>query len=193
VKFRAGLSEDRLNYLELGRMCEANGVQAVTLHPRTAKQFYSGRADWDRIARLKEALSIPVVGNGDVLTPEDAVRMLRETGCDAVMIGRGSMMNPWIFRQTASLLAGGPVAQPTLAERRELIVSHFRRLRDEEEGKAALHKMRTFTGWYTHGLRHGKALRQKIQQLQRVEDFFEEFDRFFDALAADSEPAPQPA
>jgi nifR3 family TIM-barrel protein len=191
VKFRAGLSEDRLNYLELGRLCQANGVQAVTLHPRTAKQFYSGRADWDRIARLKETLSIPVVGNGDVVTPEDAVRMFRETGCDAVMIGRGSMMNPWIFRQTASLLAGGPVAQPALAERRELILSHFRRLRDEEEEKAALHKMRTFTGWYTHGLRHGKALRQKIQQLHRIEDFFEEFDRFFAALEGD--PAAVPA
>jgi tRNA-dihydrouridine synthase B len=189
VKFRAGLSEDRLNYLELGRVCEANGVQAIALHPRTAKQFYSGRADWDRIARLKEAVSIPVVGNGDVTSPEDAVRMMRQTGCDAVMIGRGSMMNPWIFRQTAALLAGRPAEQPSLMERRDLILSHFRRLRDEEDEKAALHKMRTFTGWYTHGLRHGKALRQKIQQLQRIEDFFGEFERFFEALLSEPEPA----
>jgi tRNA-dihydrouridine synthase B len=189
VKFRAGLSDDRLNYLELGRLCEANGVSAITLHPRTAKQFYSGRADWDRIARLKESVSIPVVGNGDVITPDEAVRMFRHTGCDAVMIGRGSMMNPWIFRQVGDRLAGREPVQPTLEDRRALILGHFRRLRGDEDEKSALHKMRTFTGWYTHGLRNGKALRQKIQQLQRAEDFFEEFERFFDELAADPQPA----
>ncbi|MGH9867863.1 MAG: tRNA dihydrouridine synthase DusB [Candidatus Polarisedimenticolia bacterium] len=185
VKFRAGLSEDRLNYLELGRICEANGATAVALHPRTAKQMYSGSADWERIARLKEALSIPVVGNGDVTTPEQAVRMFRETGCDAVMIGRGSMLNPWIFRQTADLLAGRPLRQPTLSDRKSLIVGHFSRLQREEDRKAALHKMRTFTGWYTHGLRNGKALRQRIGQLAKAEDFFEEFDSFFAALEAE--------
>ncbi|HZI94214.1 MAG TPA: tRNA dihydrouridine synthase DusB [Patescibacteria group bacterium] len=183
VKFRAGLSEDRLNYLELGRICEANGVQAVALHPRTAKQFYTGQADWDRIARLKEALSIPVVGNGDVTTPSQAVEMMRRTGCDAVMIGRGSMLNPWIFRQTAALLAGRTPFLPTLNDRRDLIRFHFSLLRAEEDDKAALHKMRKFTGWYTHGLRNGKVLRQKIQTLVSVDAFFEEFEGFFEDLA----------
>jgi tRNA-dihydrouridine synthase B len=182
VKFRAGLSEDRLNYLELGRICEANGVQAVALHPRTARQFYTGQADWDRIARLKEALSIPVVGNGDVTTPSQAVEMMRRTGCDAVMIGRGSMLNPWIFRQTAALLAGQTPFQPTLDDRRDLIRFHFSLLRAEEDDKAALHKMRKFTGWYTHGLRNGKVLRQKIQTLASVDAFFEEFEGFFEDL-----------
>ncbi len=185
VKFRAGLSDDSLNYLELGKICEAAGVQAVTLHPRTAKQFYTGSADWERIARLKEALSIPVVGNGDVGSPADAVGMIRRTGCDAVMVGRTAMINPWIFRQISELMAGRPVYQPTLADRRELIRHHFSLLRDEEEEKAAFHKIRKFTGWYTHGLQNGKALRQKIQCLQSIDSFFAEFDRFFEALMAE--------
>jgi len=183
VKFRAGLDEGRLNYIELGRICEANGVDAVTLHPRTAKQFYSGQADWDRIARLKEALSIPVVGNGDVTSPAEAVEMFRHTGCDAVMVGRGAMLNPWIFRQTSAMLAGAPAPpQPTLADRRDLIRRHFILLRDQEDEKSAFHKIRKFTGWYTHGLRNGKTLRQKIQAISSIEAFFDEFESFFEEL-----------
>jgi len=94
VKFRAGIREDDLNYIELGKICQDQGVAAVALHPRTAKQFYRGKADWDRIARLKDALRIPVIGNGDVATPQDAIEMMRRTGCDGVMIGRASMKNP---------------------------------------------------------------------------------------------------
>jgi len=196
VKFRAGLSEDRLNYLELGRICEAEGVQAVTLHPRTARQFYSGQADWDRIARLKQSLSIPVVGNGDVTTPGQAIEMMKRTGCDAVMIGRGSMMNPWIFRQAAAMMmtramtsgtasiVEPTIIEPTLGERRDLIRFHFELLREEEDAKSALHKMRKFTGWYTHGLRNGKVLRQKIQTLVSLDEFFREFDQFFAEAAA---------
>jgi len=190
VKFRAGLSEDRLNYIELGKICEDNGVTAVALHPRTAKQFYTGHADWDRIARLKQALSIPVVGNGDVTSPEVAVEMLRRTGCDAVMIGRGSMLNPWIFRQTADLLAGRTPAQPTLEDRCNLIRSHFSLLKHEEDEKFALHKIRTFTGWYTHGLRNGKVLRQKIHGLTSVDAFLTEIECFFASAMKDSQPAP---
>jgi nifR3 family TIM-barrel protein len=189
VKFRAGLRDDRLNYLEMGRLCEANGVAAVTLHARTAKQFYTGRADWEQIARLKEALSIPVVGNGDVTAADDAVEMFRRTGCDAVMVGRGSMINPWIFRQTAALLKAQSPYQPTLADRRDLILFHFGLLRDSEDAIHALHKIRTFTGWYTHGLRNGKALRQKIQSMDSIEAFLEEIDRFFETLMAEPEPA----
>lgn len=190
VKFRAGLSEDRLNYIELGKICEDNGVAAVTLHPRTAKQFYTGRADWDRIARLKEAVSIPVIGNGDVTTAADAVEMLRRTGCDAVMVGRGSMINPWIFRQAAALLNGGPIYEPTLADRRDLIRYHFDLLRAGEDGKQALHKIRTFTGWYTHGLRNGRNLRQKIHSLATIDAFLDEIEKFFESLMAEAEPEP---
>ena len=184
VKFRAGLDDHRSNYLELGRVCEANGVDAVALHARTARQMFTGKADWQRIRTLKEALSIPVSGNGDIMTPEDALAMRRETGCDGVMIGRGAMQNPWIFRQTAARLKGEETPAVTLQERREMILGHFRLLRDGEEERFALHKIRTFTGWYTHGLPNGKHLRQKISSIATVDDFIAEVEGFFDSFQA---------
>jgi nifR3 family TIM-barrel protein len=181
VKFRAGIHDEALNYVELGRICEGEGVDAVALHPRTARQMYRGRADWSRIARLKQALAIPVAGNGDVESAADAVRMFAETGCDAVMIGRASMKNPWIYRQTAALLAGGVPVEPTLDERRDLILDHFRLLMEQElEPKFALHKLRTFTGWYTHGLAGGKALRTRIQSLDGGAAFVDAVTGFFE-------------
>ncbi len=179
VKFRAGLRADRLNDVELGRICEAEGAEGVALHPRTAKQLFGGAADWSRIARLREALAIPVIGNGDVATAADAVRMFRETGCAAVMIGRASMKNPWIFRQAADLLAGRVPAEPTLLDRRDLILSHFRLVAEQEEPVLALHKLRSFTGWYTHGLPGGRHLRTRISSLGSPEAFFEAVEAFF--------------
>jgi tRNA-dihydrouridine synthase B len=179
VKFRLGLKDDRKNFLELARICEGEGVNGVALHARTAKQMFSGRAHWSEIARLKGAVPIPVVGNGDVAVAEDAVRMLRETGCDGVMIGRASMKNPWIYRQAADLLAGRAPYQPTPADRRDVILSHFGMLLEQEEDKHALHKLRTFTGWYTHGLPEGKHLRQSIGDLDTVESFMEAVHAFF--------------
>jgi tRNA-dihydrouridine synthase B len=179
VKFRSGIHDGSLNYVELGRICEAEGAQAVALHPRTAKQMFRDRANWTHIARLKETLSIPVVGNGDVNTPRDAVRMLEETGCDGVMIGRASMKNPWIYRQTRELLAGSEPTLPSIDERRELILEHFRLLTEQEESKLALHKLRTFTGWYTHGLPGGKPLRARINSLHTAGAFLEAVEEFF--------------
>jgi nifR3 family TIM-barrel protein len=153
VKFRAGVREDRLDYIELGRICQGEGVDAVALHPRTAKQMYRGAADWRRIAHLKAALSIPVIGNGDVGTAEDAVRMLGETGCDGVMIGRASMRNPWVYRQTADRLAGRQPYEPTME----------------------------FTGWYTHGLPGGRHLRLRINSLGEPKAFVEAVEQFFEA------------
>ncbi|OLD75705.1 MAG: tRNA dihydrouridine synthase DusB, partial [Ignavibacteria bacterium 13_1_40CM_2_61_4] len=119
VKFRLGLDDRQNNFLDLGRVCESNGVDAVALHARTARQMFGGRADWPRIRELKEALSIPVSGNGDVLTSADARAMWSETGCDGVMVGRGAMQNPWIFRQTAARLRGEEEPTITLEDRRE--------------------------------------------------------------------------
>lgn len=179
VKFRLGLDDARRNFLELGRVCEANGVAAVAMHGRTARQMFTGEADWSEIARLKEALSIPVLGNGDIREPADAERMLRETGCDGVMVGRGATRNPWIFRQIEAHLSGGRVPEATLEDRRDLILDHFRLVAEREPGKLALHKLRKFTGWYTHGLPNGKRLRQQIQQLKTVSHFLAAVETFF--------------
>lgn len=182
VKFRLGISDETVNYLELARICEGEGAAAVALHARTAKQMYTGSADWSRITRLREAVRIPVVGNGDVATPEDVVRMFRDTGCDAVMVGRGTMKNPWIFRQAADLLAGRPVHAATLAERRDAILEHFRLImqNDGDQPKAVMGKLRTFTGWYTHGLPNGIDLRREISSLPSPQAFLDAVHNFFD-------------
>ena len=179
VKFRLGLNDDRRNYLELARICEGEGVDVVAMHARTAAQMFGGRADWSEISRLKRAVSIPVVGNGDIAVAEDAVRMLRETGCDGVMIGRASMKNPWIYRQVADLLAGRVPYEPTVADRHDVIRVHFDMLTAQEEPVFALHKLRTFTGWYTHGLADGKALRTQISLPTSPQAFLEVVERFF--------------
>ncbi|MDH3744966.1 MAG: tRNA dihydrouridine synthase DusB [Acidobacteriota bacterium] len=190
VKFRSGVRENEKCFLELGRICEANGVDAVAMHPRTAKQMFSGRADWTEVARLKETLSIPVLGNGDVRSAEDALRMMAETGCDGVMIGRGATRNPWLFSQIAARLSradsGGDsaalVPEPTIEDRRDLILTHFRMVAEREPSRFALHKLRKFTGWYTHGLPHGAKLRRRINELPDVETFLEAVEEFFDKL-----------
>jgi tRNA-dihydrouridine synthase B len=182
VKFRLGLDDNRRNYLELGRICEGSGVAAVAMHARTARQMFTGEADWSHLARLKASLSIPVIGNGDVTEPEDALRMIAETGCDGVMIGRGATKNPWLFRQIAARLGGGRVSEPTLADRRGLILEHFRMVAEREPSTFALHKLRKFTGWYTHGLPNGRRLRQAINQIPDVSSFLTTVESFLDDL-----------
>jgi len=172
VKFRLGLDTQRRTFLELGRICEGEGAAAVAMHGRTARQMYTGRADWSAISELKRELSIPVVGNGDVETPQDALAMFRQTGCDAVMAGRATMKNPWIFRQTADLLAGREPRTATMDERRDLILWHFSEIeKDSESPTHAMHRLRTMTGWYTHGLPNGRALRVRISGLVTPADF----------------------
>jgi len=184
VKFRLGLDPSRKNFLELGRICEGEGADGVALHARTAKQMFSGEAreQWGEIARLKQAVSIPVFGNGDVREPADALDMLRETGCDGVLIGRAATKNPWIFRQAADLLAGRMPEPASLVARRELVLEHFRLVAARESSKFALHKLRKFTGWYTHGVPHGRELRQQIQSLPDVPTFLAAVEEFFARL-----------
>jgi tRNA-dihydrouridine synthase B len=184
VKFRLGLDASRKNFLELGRICEGEGADGVALHARTAKQMFSGEAreQWGEIARLKEAVSIPVFGNGDVKEPADALDMLRETGCDGVLVGRAATKNPWIFRQAADLAAGRTPEPASLVARRELVLEHFRLVAARENSKFALHKLRKFTGWYTHGVPHGRELRQQIQSLPDVPTFLAAVEEFFARL-----------
>jgi len=187
VKFRLGLDASRLNFVELGKICEGEGAAAVTMHGRTARQMYTGRADWSAIAELKRAVSIPVVGNGDVETWQDALEMFRQTGCDAVMAGRATMKNPWIFRQIADALSGRAPREATLPERRDLMLWHFAEIgKDSENETHALHRLRTMTGWYTHGLPNGRLLRVRISSLRTPEDFRGAVEDFFasEAVAA---------
>jgi nifR3 family TIM-barrel protein len=184
VKFRLGLDDLRMSYVELGRICEGEGANGVVLHARTARQMFRGEAAWEHIARLKEAIAIPVIGNGDVRRPEDAARLLRESGCDGVMIGRGATRNPWIFRQAAALLGGGAAEPPSLADRRALVLDHFEAVVAREGEQGALHKLRTFTGVYSHGLPSGERLRRQIQQLPDTPALLAAVAGFFDELAA---------
>jgi nifR3 family TIM-barrel protein len=183
VKFRLGLDERRVNFLDLGAMCEDEGASAVAMHARTARQMYTGRADSSRIAELKQRVSIPVIGNGDVATAQDALTLFDETGCDAVMVGRATMKNPWIFRQIADRMAGRPVREATLSERRDLMLAHFSAIEETAaDPREALHKLRTMTGWYTNGLPGGRALRIRISELSTPSNFREAVVEFFEGV-----------
>jgi len=179
VKFRAGWDDREIVCVELARMAEDCGLAAVALHARTREQGYSGNARWEWIAAVKDAVRIPVIGNGDVRTPEDAAAMAAQTRCDAVMIGRTAASNPWIFRQIAEYGATGRYQQPADADRYAMIRTYFRML-IEEEMLGAEGKMKQFVSWFTHGVAGGAGLRKAVYEartapeiLERVESFFE--------------------
>ena len=177
-KFRAGWNDQELVHVRMGKLAEDCGLQAVALHPRTREQGYSGRADWTRIAELKAALRIPVIGNGDVGTPEDAVRMVDQTGCDAVMIGRTASSNPWIFRQLHQYVETGRYDVPVESERYELMRHYYTLLRDNGEADA-VGKMKQFATYFTHGVRNGAKLRVEIYTKKETGEILDSVDAFF--------------
>jgi nifR3 family TIM-barrel protein len=189
VKFRMGWNDAQIVCVELARMAEAEGLNSVALHARTREQGYSGQAQWQWIAAVKQAVGIPVVGNGDVRTPEDAAAMIAETGCDAVMIGRAAPANPWIFRQIAQYTATGAYERATNLDRYRMIRAYFEMLLTEAEATRDLPrdarmgdptgKMKQFATWFTHGVPGGAKLRAAIYQARTGPDVLGEVERFF--------------
>jgi nifR3 family TIM-barrel protein len=194
VKFRMGWNESQIVCVELAKMAESEGLNAVALHARTREQGYSGQAQWQWIAAVKQAVKIPVVGNGDIRTPEDAAAMVAQTGCDAVMIGRAAPANPWIFRQIAQYTATGAYDHPTFDDRYRMIRAYFQMLLSEAEATRDLPrdarmgetagKMKQFATWFTHGVPGGAKLRAAIYQARTGEAVLAEVDRFFAAQIA---------
>lgn len=173
VKFRKGFDDDHINAVEIARIAESCGVSAVAVHGRTRAQFYSGKADWDIIRQVKETVKIPVIGNGDIFTPEDAKRMLYETGCDGLMIARGAKGNPWIFSRTLHYLETGELlGPPDKEELKETILRHAQ-LQIQFKGEyLGLCEMRKHLSWYTVGLPHSSSLRNDVNQTETWEDFY---------------------
>jgi len=163
MKFRAGWNDRELVHLQMAKLAEDNGLQAIALHGRTREQGYSGAANWRWIAEVKAHVRIPVIGNGDIVTPADAVRMVRETGCDAVMIGRAASSNPWIFRQIKEYVETGAYFQPSEQDRWEIMHRYFSMLL-EKGGLDIVGKMKQFATYFTHGVRNGAKLRAAIYQ-----------------------------
>lgn len=171
VKMRLGWDQEQMVYLELGRIAEGEGASAVALHPRTRQEFFAGRSDWSHIRLLKEALSIPVIGNGDIWTAADALRMVQETGCDAVMIGRGALGNPFLFQQAAALLEDGIcLPAPTLAERLDAARQHLELVIGIKGEYIAVREMRKHLGWYVKGLPGAARLREMFNQASTREE-----------------------
>jgi tRNA-dihydrouridine synthase B len=178
-KFRAGWNDRELIHVEFARIAEDCGLAAIALHPRTREQGYSGISDWQRITEIKAAVKIPVIGNGDVTTPEAAVRMWRETQCDAVMIGRAASYNPWIFAQISEYLATGTYAIPSDNERYRIMKTYYLMLQKAGE-KDMIGKMKQFATYFTHGIRNGSKLRTEIYRAQTSDDILTMVDTFFE-------------
>lgn len=180
VKIRKGFDENSVNAVEIAKIIEEAGAAAIAVHGRTREQYYSGKADWEIIRKVKEAVSIPVIGNGDINSPEKARQMLEETGCDGIMVGRGARGNPWIFRQITEYLdTGRDPEKPSMQEVKEMILRHAA-LQIQYKGEyTALREMRKHVAWYTAGYPHSSKLRGRVNEITSMEALYKLLEEHF--------------
>ena len=183
IKLRAGWDENSIVAKEVVKMAEDIGVEAAAIHPRTRLQGYSGKADWNIIAEVKQAVKIPIIGNGDIQCPEDAARMVKETGCEAVMIGRAAATNPWIFAQIQEFREAGRYSVPTEADRHGLLSGYYRQILNSK-APDSMGKMKQFACWFTHGVGNGGELRRIVHLARTPGEVVENVERFFERKAA---------
>lgn len=179
IKIRSGWDLEQRNFLEIGRIAELEGIDAVTLHPRTKTQGFGGRAAWEDITLLKQAMSIPVIGSGDILCAADAAAMLVQTGCDGIMLGRGSYGNPWLVANILALRQGRPLHKPSRAERGEVARQHLKLQREDMRDTRAIPEMRKHLCWYARGLSGASDFRQQVNRIQDIADLNALLDDFF--------------
>ncbi len=184
IKIRAGYYDNHINALETARVAEGCGVEHIALHGRTKEQGYKGRADWDLVRQIKETVKVPVSGSGDVTTVAEALARWRETNCDGILIGRGAMANPWIFRQIEDTLAGRTPYEPTLGDKRAVLLEYFDLLRADMPEFAALGRMKQLAGQFTRGLPGGSRFRQAIYHSHAVTEILTRIEEYFETIAA---------
>ena len=182
VKIRSGWDSNSINAVEVAKTIEKAGASAICVHPRTRSQGYSGKADWSIIKAVKEAVSIPVIGNGDVKAPEDVVRMLEETSCDAVMIGRGILGNPWLIKNAINLLEGKEIEEVSPLDRVDMCLKHLENLKEVKNEKTACLEIRNHIGWYFKGIKDANVVKNKIYQTSNIHDIIVILNEFKEGL-----------
>ncbi|MGN0396276.1 MAG: tRNA dihydrouridine synthase DusB [Coprococcus sp.] len=181
IKIRSGFDEEHINAPEIARIAEECGASAVAVHGRTRKQYYSGHADWEVIAKVKDSVNIPVIGNGDILTPQDVINMKKQTNCDAFMIGRGARGNPWIFREIKEYFRTGKIpARPDIQDIKNTMLRHAELMIEFKGEFTGIHEMRKHVAWYSVGLPDSARLRNLINQVESYEEMKELLDRWTD-------------
>lgn len=173
VKFRKGWDDNSVNGVEIAKIAEDSGISAITIHPRTRDMFYSGSADWSYIKKIKESVSIPVIGNGDIFDPQDGIRMIKETGCDAISIGRGCMGNPWIFNRILNLMNGKEDVKPSDEEIITIAIKHLNMACDDKGDRVGVREMRKQLAWYLKGMRGSNEVKNRINTIENKEVMIE--------------------
>lgn len=186
IKIRSGWDQESINYLEVGKLAENEGADAITLHPRTRSQAFGGKADWKQIAELKSMLKIPVIGSGDIFSAQDGVKMLQQTKCDAIMIGRGGYGNPWLIRDILNLLQNKSIEAPAAAEKKTVAMRHLTWHRKQFGDRKTLFEMRKHLCWYARGFTDASRFRAEIQKADDISQLITQLELFFEEVAADA-------